>query len=184
MNRLEDLHIVQSSPLSLRVPIPGEEYDINGMCGGAAVDAKGKFRGLFIGYVDLLDPNPKIGYIAPARFLQTLINAYYQEPEGTFPLELNEQKIIDLEPEEFISYITLRDEQRNILIAVNGSFKFSHRRINELLDTYPTTRYMELEIGKTVWARNNPEYLDLFFEHRNVEYDFLEQRIVRDNIFF
>ena len=184
MNRLENLRVMRVSPLSLRALIPGSEDEIIGLCGGVAVNEEGEAVGIFIGYVDALDLDALVGYIAPAEFLQTLINAYYQEPGGTFPLELRGQKIIDLKPEEFISFITLRDEQRNILKAESGSFKFSHRKVNELLDTYPTTRYIELEIGKMVWGRNNPEYLDMFQEYRDVVYDLQEQRIVRDTVLF
>ncbi len=182
MNRLENLHITRVSPLSLRAPIPGEENEIIGLCGGVAVNEEGKIIGIFIGYVDMLEPNPLIGYIAPAKFLQTLVNAYYHEPEGTFPLELHGQKIIDLKPEEFISFITLRDEQLNILKAESGSFKFSHRKANELLNTYPSTRYIELEIGKMVWNENNPEYLDMFQRYRRVVYDLQESQVLRDII--
>ena len=166
---LTDSPLSEKSPISLRFPVTGEEWP--GLCGSPVLNDAGEVVGTMTG-IRRDAPYSYTGFATRNLYLQSLVAAYHKDVQNaSFPLILGGEKITDLQPDEFVYQIILKDENSNTLLRKVINTKFSFSAIQKLL---PSARYVELYISKVWWSgyaliEGNP------VEGRRVIYDFKEK---------
>ena len=169
--------LLQNAPLSLRTSFFLPLADRPGLCGSAVLNKKKELLGIHIGSTwDGGLGGEDIGYATPAKFLNTLVEAYHNDGEAMFPLEINNQIITWLNIDEFVSYVRLKNSRGNIIWRRAVHMKFPYNEISALL---PQAQYIELSINKAVWTGNllREETLN----PRQVEYDLFKRRIIKES---
>lgn len=161
------------TPFSIRTSFTVPWVDRGGLCGSAVLNAKHELLGIHTGSTRDVEYRD-IGYATPVEFLNTLVEAYHNNGNATFPLYLNGEKIASLRPDEFISFVRLKNDQGKIIWRREVRDKFPYQEIVERL---PRARYIELSINKAIWTGNYLQQDHLF--PRSVEYDFKTRREVR-----
>ena len=167
---LTDSPLLEKSPISLRFPVTGEEWP--GLCGSPVLNNAGEVVGTMTG-IRQNAPFSYTGFATRNSYLRSLVAAYHKDVQNAaFPLILGGEKITDLQSDEFVYQIILKDENRNTLLRKVINTKFSYSAIQKLL---PSARYVELYISKVWWSgyaliEGNP------LEGRHVIYDFKEKK--------
>lgn len=160
--------ITAVTPLSVRTTIPYARDDRPGLCGSAVVNDKHELVGIHTGSTyDRMDAAFDVGYATNASFLNTLVKAYHNGGEASFPLVLNKQKIVDLNVDEYISYVSFLDANGKTLWQQGFQSKFSYSKVQEMLEIY-SPRYMTLTVRRASWNPDSPEVL---FESHTASWD-------------
>lgn len=133
--------------LTFRAPIGGD-FRI-GLCGGAVLNPQNELVGIHVG-AEALFTECDLGHAIHAEFLNRMVAAYYNDGQGTFPLEINGQKIVDVPLDGYISQINLLTAKRNTLTKMQFIPKFSYTRLEEALERWDP-RYVEIQINKNQW---------------------------------
>ena len=169
LKQVENRYVLNHrSSYSMRTMMPTEPGSYVGGCGGPleGVDANGELvlAGIHTG------SSGKVGYATSARFLNMLVDAYYHQGEGYFPLEINGQHIMDLRVDEYVSDIAFLDRKGKVLATHQIAEKFSYTAVNQVLQEHPV-RAIELTIARVSWQERNPNLLQLYTKVRRVSYD-------------
>lgn len=176
--------ITNVTPLSVRTTIPFAREERPGLCGSAVVNAEQELVGIHTGSVyDSQGEQFDVGYATNASFLHTLVEAYHNGGEATFPLILNGKNIIPLNVDEYIAYISFYDAEGKQVWQHGFSSKFSYSKVQEMLDVY-SPRFIDITVRRAVWNSENPTVL--FEDHTaawdksktTYKYDFETQQIV------
>lgn len=170
---LSKRRFLAKTPFSIRTSFTVPWVDRGGLCGSAVLNAKHELLGIHTGSTRDVEYRD-IGYATPAEFLNTLVEAYHNNGNATFPLYLNGEKIASLRLDEFISYVRLKNDKGLIIWRREVRDKFPYQDIMERL---PRARYIELSVNKAVWTGNYLQQDHLLT--RSVEYDFKTKREVR-----
>ncbi len=194
LSRLTDSPLRENSMISLRFPMTGERWDWPGLCGSPVLNNAGEVVGTFTGVARKSfsplanlpqtgltissDKPPFIGYATKNSYLQTLVSAFHREIEGsTFPLILGGEKIIELEEDEFVAIVILRNENEQIIFFkkdVRKKFPYS-----ALVEQLPNARYIELYIDHVWWnGQTLVEGSCLVNGMRHVVYDLKTKQIL------
>ena len=174
--------VTEVAPLSLRAPIQGPRENRLGLCGGAVANEQDELVGIYTGSRPN-GPETDTGYATDVRFLTKLVEAYHNGGKAFIPLELNGQRITDLRIDEYIYAIYFLDETLNVLDELNFYGRFSHRKVNQVLQNNPNIRYVELDTAYVSWGKRNPNKLNLFTLARRMQYDLQKQRMVAEETF-
>ncbi|MCQ2410238.1 MAG: serine protease, partial [Elusimicrobiaceae bacterium] len=189
--------LLKKSLLTLRFPMGGDPGEWPGLCGSPVLNSAGEVVGTMTGaarknetivsHVDeagvaTLTETPAdpyhTGYATRNVYLRALVGAYHNDPEqSTFPFMLGEHKIVDLEADEFVSMIILRDERMKTIFRKAIQHKFSYATIMEHL---PEARYVELYIEKAWWSGAGLVEGGNILKARYVAYDLKEKEIVEE----
>ncbi|MBR4355976.1 MAG: trypsin-like peptidase domain-containing protein [Elusimicrobiaceae bacterium] len=193
LSRLTDSPLREKSMISLRFPMTGERWDWPGLCGSPVLNNAGEVVGTFTGVArkplspqanppqtgltTSSDKPPFIGYATKNSYLQTLVSAFHREIEGsTFPLILGGEKIVELEEDEFVAIVILRNEDEQILFKKDIQKKFPYSTVMERL---PNARYIELYIDHVWWnGQTLVEGSYLVNGMRHVVYDLKTKQIL------
>ncbi len=180
---IADRQIMAVTPLSVRTTLPFAREDRPGLCGSAVVNENSELVGIHTGSAyDRMDARFDIGYATNASFLNTLVEAYHNGGEATFPLMLNKQKVIDLNVDEYISYVSFQDETGKQLWQQGFENKFSYSKVQEMLEIY-NPRYITVTVRRAGWSETDPEVLVENRTSRDLtkttyKYDFEAQEII------
>jgi len=170
------------TPVSLRTTMPFARDERPGLCGSAVVDADNRLVGIHTGSsYGRFSEQDDVGFATNAKFLNTLVEAYHNGGEAVFPFSLNGQKIVDLNVDEYISYVTLQDASGKNVWQKGFDSKFSYSKVKEALEIY-APRYIQLTVRRAHWDETHPDVLvEVRASHdRNrttYTYDFEEQKI-------
>jgi len=189
---LTETPLLEDSMISLRFPMEGNRWDWPGLCGSPVVNKNNEVVGIFTGVTQKSFTNlpqttharkakaPFAGYATKNSYLQTLVAAYHRAAEGaTFPLMLGGEKIVDLEADEFVSVIILKDAAGNILFNRPIKDKFPYSSVMQYL---PKARYVELYIDYVWWAGTIlREGSGLLESSRHIVYDLEWKEIIAPN---
>lgn len=176
--------ITAVTPLSVRTTIPYARADRPGLCGSAVVNEEHELVGIHTGstYSDE-GAQFDVGYATNASFLNTLVEAYHNEGKATFPLIFNKQKIVDLNVDEYISYVALYDADGKVLWQKGFESKFSYSTVQKKIEEL-SPRSMTVTTRRATWDQAEPTVL---FENHTAawdtskvtyKYDFKIQQIV------
>lgn len=172
---LTDSPLLEKSLISLRFPMRGEGWP--GLCGSPVLNDAGEVVGTMTG-ARPKDLGAYTGFATRNLYLRSLVAAYHNDMEhASFPFILGGEKIVDLQSDEYVSWIFLKDESmKNILYKVIET-KFPYSGVAEFL---PSARYVELYISKVWWAtyalmEGHPA------EGRHVIYDIKEKKIIYED---
>ena len=189
------LTLITDSPLqeislfSLRFPLAG--YALSGLCGSPVLNEAGEVVGTMTGAT----PNKIVvhtnsagettvtektardtGYATRNLYLRSLVAAYHGEAEeALFPLMLGGEKIVDLRPDEFVSWIIFKDENGKAIFRKGVDRKFPYSAVTEHL---PGTRYIELYIENAWWSGFALIEGGNILSARRVVYDLKEKKII------
>ena len=156
---LPERPVVAISPISLRSYIQGTQSERLGLCGSAILNQRQELVGVHTGstWGALQD----LGYATHAKYLNALVDAYHNGGEIFYPVEINGHIIAHLRPDEYISEVTILDEQGRKIVGHRFTNKFSFSYMKVLLEQY-APRYMDIKIRRSVWSRY---YKEILIEH-------------------
>lgn len=161
-------NVTQITPLSLRTRMPYAREDRPGLCGSAVVNARQELVGIHTGSLyDKFDARFDTGYATNASFLHTLVEAYHNGGQAAFPLILNGQKIVDLNVDEYISYMTFYDKEGKVVWQKQFDSKFPYTSIKETFEIY-NPHSITITTRRAVWNPENPE---MILENHTSPYD-------------
>lgn len=171
------------TPLCIRTTMPYPRSDRMGLCGSALINERGELLGIHTGSTnDKYNERGDIGHTTNAKLLDVLVDAYHHNGEGTFPLILGGQKVLDLHVLSYISFIKLFDQNGKLLWQRGFESKFAYDEVNEHISAL-VPQYVELTVRRVHW---DPVHPDKLLEMRNsrdltrrtYRYDFKEGKIV------
>lgn len=183
---IPDRQITKVTPLSIRTTIPYARKDRPGLCGSAVVNENQELVGIHTGSVyDREDSRFDVGFATNASFLHTLVEAYHNGGQAAFPLILNKQKIIDLNVDEYISYISFHDAAGKQVWQHGFDKKFSYSKVQEMMDAL-SPRYITVTTRRTVWNPEEPEVLMRNLAYRDMtkttyKYDLEARQLISVN---
>ena len=169
-----------NSSYSLRTMMPAPLGSYMGGCGGPVegVSAEGEplLVGIHTGSSGISNQGGNVGYATQALFLQALVDAYHQNGEAYFPLEILGRHIMDLRVDEYISSITFFDRKGVPVARHRFSEKFSYTAVNRILDEKPV-REMEITVGRITWNKKPSNIVQLDTQVRRVRYNLLTEEL-------
>ena len=171
------------TPLCYRTTMPYPRDDRSGLCGSALLNGKGELLGIHTGStLGKEGEGSDIGHTTNARLLNVLVDAYHHNGEGTFPLMLGGQKVLDLHVTSYISFIKLLDRDGKLLWQRGFESKFAYDQVNEKI-TALSPAMVELTVRRVHWDPASPDKLlemrnSRDHTRRTYRYDFQEKKIV------
>lgn len=176
-------YTVEVTSLSIRTKMPYARDDRPGLCGSALVNADQELVGIHTGSSREADERFDVGFATNASFLNTLVEAYHNGGQASFPLVLGKQKVADLNVDEYISYISFLDESGKTVWQQGYQSKVSFKQVQDMLEIYEP-RYLMVTTRRAVWDESNP---DVLFENHTAswdrskttyKYDFVEKKLI------
>ena len=143
-----------------------------GYCGSPIVNEQSQLAGVHIGSEYLSEQNsvdelrnafrlhrPKVkkgdvGYVAPASFLQELVNAYHKPSSKPLAVRLGGYEITHLSINEYVSEIELLDKDLKQLWHKQIDYKVSYSAAEVALRFQPQVAYVRVHIGRSHWVKN------------------------------
>ncbi len=183
LKQVENRYLINGrSVYSMRTMMPIALGTYVGGCGGPVeyTDAAGNtlLIGIHTGSSgSIAVDGGNVGYATNAQFLNTLVNAYHQDAQAHFPLEIGGKHVMDLQADEYISAITFLDRKGGELATHQFVGKFSYTAVNRILEEYPV-RTLELTVARIGWEEDNPEVVKPYTYVRRVAYDFQTEELV------
>ena len=173
---IADSPLLEKSMISLRFPTAGEQEELAGLCGSPALNMAGEVVGTITGRRHrTADPTYYTGYATRNLYLNSLVAAYHRDiKKSTFPLTVGGEKIVDLYPDEFVSFVRFRDENNRIIFGKHLQDKFSYSIMKDLAEV----RYMELYIDSVLWSGHELVVDGSLLHSRRVVYDLKEKKII------
>ncbi|MBR4682030.1 MAG: hypothetical protein IKP06_01820 [Elusimicrobiaceae bacterium] len=170
---LAGLSVFRTTPTFMQVHLPGTLAQHSGLCGSPALDKNGQLAGVFIGPRSTETPGElDTGYLAPLSSIKTVVEAYRNGGKATFPLQLNNQTIMQLGTDEWVKQVYLFDEEGNFLWGSGPMKKFSYSQIEkQIKELFPT--HIGLDVFKVSWS---PAGELVSRPLKRVTYNFWEQR--------
>ena len=171
--------LLKNSLISLRFPMAGGPEELAGLCGSPALNIAGEVVGTVTGSMHrTTDPTYYTGYATRNLYLNSLVAAYHRNiKKSTFPLIVGGEKIVDLYPDEFVSFVQFRDENNRIIFG-----KYLHKFSDSIMKDLAEARYMELYIDRVSWSGHELVVDGSLLHSRRVVYDLNEKKILTDNI--
>ena len=156
---IPDRQMLQATPFSLRTTMPWPRLDRMGLCGSPVLNQYNGLVGIHTGSVyGRFGEQDDVGYATHAKFLRTLVEAYHNNGQASFPFEIDGQKIMDLDVNEDIYHVKLLDERNKTLYKRDYIGKFAYREFKESIEAV-RPRYAEILTRQVRWAGKNEEFL-------------------------
>ena len=172
---LPERTLVENTAISLRTDMSVLRPERYGLCGSPLLNEKGELVAIHTGSSHEMDPAADKGFGTKALYLRTLVQAYHnRQGRATFPLCFGERCVAELNADEFISHIWVKDEQGNIIFDREVDAKFPHSVLRQII---PHARHVELSVNRVQWAG---DFLieAAPFSPRFVKYDVKEKEVV------
>lgn len=144
----------------------------SGYCGSPILNEQAQLAGVHIGSEYLSEQNSvdelrnafrlhhpevekgDVGYVAPASFLQEMVNAYHKSSSKPITVRLGGYEITHLAVNEYVSEIELLDKDQNQLWHKHMDYKVSYSAAEAALRFQPKAVYVRVHIGKSHWVKN------------------------------
>lgn len=152
---LPDRYLLSQNALYLRASIELPPEQRRGLCGAPVLDEEGKLVGFHTGgsYGERGE-SIYIGFATRAEWIRSLVKAYHTGGKAKVPFVLNGQKIVDLEINEFVSYIELMDGDGEVLWERPVHSKFPYREVEQIIREF-RPRYIDLVTSMVSWEGNH-----------------------------
>lgn len=163
--------------------IDGPEKSRSGFCGAAVVNQQNELVGIHVGSKGNARTEDT-GFAVYAKFLQVLVEAYHHGGEVFYPFKLSGQTIVSLRPDEYISEVVLRNDERKIIYRYFMGYKEAYEIIERDIVRY-SARYVEFTVRRVNWK--NSHHAQILEDHENAlvhkylrtyVYDLQEQKII------
>ena len=143
--------VLSSSPFVFRSPIGGMKENRTGLCGGFVTN-QNQLVGIYTGSLSW-EGELDMGYATHAKYLNNLVDAYHHNGEGTFPFVIDNDHILNLRVDEYISDIEIYDTFEEKQYHLRFKNRFSYNDVITLLNDY-APRYMDITVRRTTWGRS------------------------------
>ena len=151
---LTGLSVFRTTSTFMQVRFPGLFEERTGLCGSPALDENGQLAGVVIGHRNAREGQTlDAGYIAPLSSIRTLLEAYRNGGKSTFPLQLNNQTIMQLGVDEWINQVYLFDKNDDLVWSSEPITKFSYQQLEEKIKELSPS-HMGLDIFQIYWSKN------------------------------
>lgn len=148
---LPQRHLFGRKSLYFRVEMELSPFERRGLCGSPLLDKEGFLAGVHIGSSYGRQGEPSyIGYATRAEFVQTLVDAYHNGGQAPVPFELAGRKIMDLNVDEYISYVRLVDQDESVIWYQMILAKFPSRTVEEFINSF-SPRYVDFVVSRVSW---------------------------------
>ena len=143
--------VMEITPLTLRFPVPYVFVARIGLCGSPVVSEQQEMVGMHIG--SRFGFSGDTGLVLKASYIRKMIEGYVRGEEEPYLLQINGHTLARLQSHEYISQITLFDEEGKELARQAFDGKFSYTAVKDLLAAYPA-KSIALDIGQVRWQDN------------------------------
>lgn len=153
--------ILSCTPTSIRTTIPLGRNARPGLCGSAVLNNKNELVGIHTGSIYSQEgEHADIAYATPSYYLNNLVEAYHNNGKGTIPFILNDKKILDFAIEEYITYVSLFDTQKQLLWQLQVPSKFSYSKLQEALSKHPEAKFLQITTRQASWEENGYAFVE------------------------
>ena len=122
-----------------------------GFCGSPLLDANGQIKAIHTGTVEGSNGKEDVSYGTHVTFIRKLVEAYHNQGQASYALQLNDHHVADLQVDEYISAFYLYDANGKKLAQQNIDGKFSQSTILKALKSHPQASYLQLTSRKAQW---------------------------------
>ena len=122
-----------------------------GFCGSPLLDANGQIKAIHTGTVEGSHGQDAVSYGTHVTFIRKLVEAYHNQGQASYALQLKDHHVADLQVDEYISAFYLYDANGKKLAQQNIDGKFSQSTILKAMQSYPQARYLQLTSRKAQW---------------------------------
>ncbi len=123
-----------------------------GLCGGPVTDSTGQFLwGVHDGSSFVAeDEKYDKGYVTPAWVLERLVQAYKNGGKAPVSIVVDGKKLLELNVDEYISQVLLRDSSEFQTGYYSVEHKFSYQTFKQLLEEH-YARYIDFTVHRVRW---------------------------------
>ena len=87
------------------------------------------------------------------------MEAYHQQGRAQIPFFINEKQFFALNVDEYVLSVALLDKQHEVLAQQQLSFRFSHSKLNKMLEQHPQARYLRVITRQVKWNEDGTALL-------------------------
>lgn len=152
--------VIQKTPSSIRTTMPLERIKRTGLCGSAVLNKENKLVAIHTG--STFQPGNFLtgcSFATPANYLNFLVEAYHQQGRAQIPFFINEKQFFALNVDEYVLSVALLDKQHEVLAQQQLSFRFSHSKLNKMLEHHPQARYLRVITRQVKWNEDGTALL-------------------------
>ena len=188
-----DRRLIRASPFSIRTTLD-YPYNRQGYCGGLLVTESSlhqaqppKACAMHTGSRPerFGKKDSAVGYAAPAWIFEKLVEAYHNNGKATVRVPYEDRTILELNVDEYISQVTLRNDEQMDISHFTVKDHFSYQDLQERIDIYHP-RYIDFIVHRVEWDKKDAFFL---FDTRNnsnmqgvlYRYDMEEDKITQLN---
>ena len=151
--------IQNNRPYSIHINIPLPREERPGLCGSAVLNAEQELVGIIVGSTLAPWAEQDRTFVAPAAFLNQLVEAYHNNGQSSVSFLLQGTHSIRLNVNEYVTRVVLLDNARQPLYRYNVKERFSRTEMNEALKSFPQTRYLEVVTQTINWSEDGSTLL-------------------------
>lgn len=151
--------IQNNRPYSIHINIPLPREERPGLCGSAVLNAEQELVGIIVGSTLAPWAEQDRTFVAPAAFLNQLVEAYHNNGQSSVSFLLQGTHSIRLNVNEYVTRVVLLDNARQPLYRYNVKERFSRTEMNEALKSFPQTRYLEVVTQTISWSEDGSTLL-------------------------
>ena len=147
-----------STPFSIRTNMPWPREDRPGLCGGAIINRSNHLVGIHTGSFYATYEMDDIGYATPAHFLNNLVDAYHHGGVSKIALEYEGQKMLELNVDEFITSVSLLNENKKPKTQLKFPSKFSYQKFKESMEILHPA-YIKFTVNGVFWEKAAEKFI-------------------------
>ncbi len=175
--------VLAESYLSFRTTIPVPRDKRPGFCGSPVLNSRHELVGIHTGSVyEKAGESCDIGFAMSAKFLNVLVEAYHNNGQAQFPLVVEGRTLANMNVDEYVSVVTLYDENMRQLWQQGFDYKFSQSKVAQAIRGLPQARYVLTTTRRAYWEDDGK----ILMENRSrsdktkkrYKYDLWENKIV------
>lgn len=127
----------------------------SGFCGSPLLDAQGQIKAIHTGTVENRSGTDAVSYGTHARFISLLVEAYHNDGQALYDLEIEGHTLTRLNVDEYISAVYLYDASGKRILQRNWEEKFSQSALVRMLEENPQAAYLQFTSRKAHWETDN-----------------------------
>ena len=175
--------VVEETYLSFRTTIPVPRSKRPGFCGSPVLNARHELVGIHTGSIyEKAGESCDIGFAMSAKFLDVLVKAYHNDGQALFPLVVDGHVLANMNVDEYVSVVTIYDDNMRQLWQQGFDYKFSQSKVEQAIRSIPQARYVLTTTRRAYWEEDGK----ILTENRSrsdktkkrYKYDLWEKQIV------
>ncbi len=175
--------VVEETYLSFRTTIPVPRSKRPGFCGSPVLNARHELVGIHTGSIyEKAGESCDIGFAISAKFLDVLVKAYHNDGQALFPLVVDGHVLANMNVDEYVSVVTIYDDNMRQLWQQGFDYKFSQSKVEQAIRSIPQARYVLTTTRRAYWEEDGK----ILTENRSrsdktkkrYKYDLWEKQIV------